>query len=107
MVKTDPEGERAGKSSLKVKLSGKGAALKQTADGSAKLKVGLPAASSDPAYSEPEELADSDMSDAEEMKPKKQQAKRPKRQAKKAKRARTPDEVCRVVPYLQIHRRWP
>ena len=99
MVKTEPEGDRKGKPSLKVKLSGKAAAQKQPADGNAKLKVKLPAASSDPAYSEPEaiELAESDISDAEEeIKPKKQPAKKPKKQPKKAKRARTPDEVCRM-----------
>ncbi len=102
MVKTEPEGDRKGKPSLKVKLSGKAAAQKQPADGSAKLRVKLPAASSEPAYSEPEaiDLAESDISDAEEeIKPKKQPARKPKKQQpKKAKRARTPDEVRRVLP---------
>ena len=100
MVKSEAGGEGIRKSSLKVKLSGKGAAKNEPADGSAKLKVKLPAASEDPEYSEDEaiDLADSDISDAEEeMQPKKRPAKKPKRQpAKKTKRARTPDEVCRA-----------
>ena len=98
MVKTEPGGEGIEKPSLKVKLNGKGVTQKQPANGSAKLKVRLSAAASDPAYSEHEavDLAESDISDAEEIKPKKQPAKRPKRQAKKAKRARTPDEADEV-----------
>ena len=107
MVKTEPEGDRKGKPSLKVKLSGKGATQKQSTDGSAKLKIRLPAAASDPAYSEPEavDLAESDISDAEEIKPKKQPPKKAKKQAKKTKRVRTSDEADEVrqgSPYLLI-----
>lgn len=107
MVKTEAGGEGIRKSSLKVKLGGKGAAKKESADSSAKLKVKLPAASEDPEYSEDEaiDLADSDISDAEEeMQPKNRPAKKPKRQpAKKTKRARTPDEVRVLITLDRPH----
>ena len=91
MVKAEGGGDKPGKPSLKVKLSSGGQAPKQRTDGSAKLKVKLPAA--DPSDSEPAAVEVSDSDASEEAKPKKQPAKRPKRQAKKPKRARTPDEV--------------
>ena len=93
MVKSEDGANGAGKTSLKVKLSSKGARRKQPADGSIKLKVKL---SADPEYSEEPEaidLVDSDIISDEEEKPKKQPVKRPKRQPKKAKRSRTPDEA--------------
>ena len=102
MVNTDAADEKPGKPSLKVKLGSKAEAVKQSADGAAKLKVKLPAI---PPQPEALDLVESDIS--EEAKPKKQPAKRQKKQPQKQKRARTPDEVwpiyqsscCRFITF--------
>ncbi|CAK0736769.1 General transcription and DNA repair factor IIH helicase subunit xpb2 [Coccomyxa viridis] len=91
MVNTDAADEKPGKPSLKVKLGSKAEAVKQPADGAAKLKVKLPAI---PPQPEALDLVESDIS--EEAKPKKQPAKRQKKQPQKQKRARTPDEYIPV-----------
>ena len=88
MVNTEAADDGPGKPSLKVKLGSKAGAVKQPADGAAKLKVKLPAI---PPQPEALDLVESDIS--EEAKPKKQPAKRQKKQPQKQKRARTPDEV--------------
>ena len=91
MVNTEAADEGPGKPSLKVKFGSKAEAVKQPADGAAKLKVKLPAI---PPQPEALDLVESDLS--EEAKPKKQPAKRQRKQPQKQKRARTPDEVCPV-----------